>query len=100
MLIIAGTLNLDAADRERYLAAVADVARQARSAPGCLDFVQAADPIEPGRINIYERWESDEDLHRFRSSGPPAEPAAPAPAVSPIRSADVRKYRIAAVEAP
>jgi quinol monooxygenase YgiN len=97
MLIIAGALSLDPADREKYLVAVGDVARQARSAPGCLDFVQAADPIDPGRINIYERWESDEDLHRFRASGKPAEPE---PLIPPISSADVRKYRIAAVEAP
>ncbi|MCW2532765.1 MAG: hypothetical protein JWP62_2335, partial [Blastococcus sp.] len=51
MIIVAGTLHLDAADRDPYLVAVADVARQARSAAGCLDFVQAADPIDPERIN-------------------------------------------------
>jgi quinol monooxygenase YgiN len=94
VLIIAGTLHLDSTDRERYLAAVADVARQARSAPGCLDFVQAPDLIDPGRINIYERWESDEHLHRFRTAGGPDLD------VPPIRSADVVKYRIAAVEEP
>ena len=94
MLIIAGTLHLDPGDRVEYLAAVADVARQARSAPGCLDFVQSADAIDPERINIYERWESDEDLLRFRTAG------GPDLRTPPIRAADVRKYRIAAVEAP
>ncbi|WP_433346347.1 putative quinol monooxygenase [Micromonospora sp. CA-111912] len=94
MLIIAGTLHLDPADREQYLAAVADVARLARSAPGCLDFVQSADPIEPDRINIYERWESDADLHHFRDGG------GPDPQTPPIRSADVGKYRIAGIESP
>jgi quinol monooxygenase YgiN len=94
MLIIAGRLEVDPQDRERYLAAVGDVAGLARSAPGCLDFVQAPDPIEPGRINIYERWRSDEDLHRFRNSGGP-ESRTP-----PIRAADVHKYRISGVEEP
>jgi quinol monooxygenase YgiN len=94
MLIIAGTLHLDSADRDRYLAAVADVARLARSAPGCLDFFQAPDPIDPERINIYERWESDDHLHRFRTGGGPDLD------VPPVRSADVFKYRIAAVEEP
>jgi quinol monooxygenase YgiN len=94
VLIIAGTLRLDANDRERYLTAVADVARLARSAPGCLDFYQSPDPIDPERINIYERWESDEDLLRFRTSGGPDLD------VPAIRTADVHKYRIAAVEAP
>jgi quinol monooxygenase YgiN len=94
MIIIAGYLTVDPADRDRYLEVVADVAPTARKAPGCLDFVQAADPIEPGRINIYERWDSDEDLHRFRTSGTPG------PDTPEIREADVKKYRISAVEAP
>ena len=94
MLIIAGTLRLHADDRERYLAAVAAVAGLARSAPGCLDFYQVPDPIDPERINIFERWESDEDLLRFRTSGGPDLD------VPPIWTADVHKYRIAAVEAP
>ena len=94
MIIIAGSLYLDADARDRYLAATFDVACQARSASGCLDFVQAADPIDPERINIHERWESDEDLHRFRTAGGP-ELDLPA-----LRSADVHKYRISAIEQP
>ena len=94
MLIIAGELHVDPADRDRYLAATADVAPQARAFPGCLDFVQAADPVEPGRINIFERWESDEDLMRFRRSGGPEID------LPDLRAADVHKFRISAVEAP
>ena len=94
MIIIAGTLLVEAGDRGRYLAAVAGVARLARQAPGCFDFVQAADPLDAERINVYERWESDEDLHRFRTSGGPDLD------LPPLRSADVHKYRIAGVEAP
>ena len=97
MIIVAGTLRVAAGDRERYLTAVADVAVQARRAPGCLDFVQAADPLDPERINIYERWESDADLDRFRTSG---DPDAPEPDVPDVLSAEVRKYRIASVEEP
>lgn len=94
MIIVAGAVYLDAGARDRYLAATSDVARQAHLAPGCLDFVQTADPIDPSRINIYERWESDEDLHRFRTSG------GPEPDVPELSSMDVRKYRISAVEEP
>jgi quinol monooxygenase YgiN len=94
LIIIAGALYVDPRDRDRYLATVSDVATQARLAPGCLDFVQAPDLIEPERINIYERWESDADVHRFRDSGGPGLD------VPPIRSADVHKYRISAVEGP
>jgi quinol monooxygenase YgiN len=101
MIIIAGRLYVRAEEREAYLAATADVASQARAIPGCLDFVQAADPLEPDRINIFEQWESDELLLQFRS-GALSEPtviADPVP-VPEIRDAAVRKYRISAIEAP
>jgi hypothetical protein len=71
-----------------------DVARLARLAPGCLDFVQSPDLLDPTRINVYERWESDDHLHRFRSAG--AHPLE----LPPLQSANVRKYRISSVEDP
>jgi len=98
MLIIAGTLTVDASERERYMSGIGDVAAQARRAPGCCDFVQAPDLIDPTRINIYERWASDEDLENFRSIG--ASEAEEEPALPQIKAADVAKYRIAAVETP
>ena len=98
MIIVAGWLQVAAPDRDRYLAAVADVARLERRAPGCLDFVQAPDPLDVERINIFERWESDDALERFRTSGVPGEPDAPEP--PDLLSAEVHKYRIASVEAP
>ncbi|WP_433797354.1 putative quinol monooxygenase [Actinoplanes sp. CA-252034] len=94
MIIIAGELRVDASERDRYLAGVADVTRLARQAGGCLDFVQAPDPLDAERITVFERWESDEHLHAFRDS-PGPQPELPA-----INSADVRKYRISGVEAP
>lgn len=56
--------------------------------------MQAADALEPGRISIYERWESDADLDGFRYAGG-FDIETPA-----VRSAEVHKYRIAAVEEP
>ncbi|MFI5956102.1 putative quinol monooxygenase [Cryptosporangium sp. NPDC051539] len=94
MIIVAGWIRVDAAERDRYLAAVADVTRQARAAPGCADFVQAPDPLDPERIVILERWESDDALLAFRNSG------GPDLEVPEVRGAEVRKYRISAVEAP
>ncbi len=94
MLIIAGRLILDADDRDRFLAANADVVELARRTPGCLDFVQAADPIDAGRINVFERWDSEEHLVAFRGAG---QPDANSP---PIRSAEVNRYVISAVEEP
>ena len=36
---------------------------------GCRNFVVAADPIEPDRVNVYEEWESEEALVTFRRDG-------------------------------
>ncbi len=94
MLIIAGSLILDPADRAAFLAANADVVGQAREATGCLDFVQAADPLDPSRVNIFERWDTEDNLLAFRGAG---EPSSDSP---PIQSADVRRYVISAVEEP
>ena len=97
MIIIAGSLRVARDDRSRYLTTVAEVALLARQSEGCLDFVQAADPLDPERINIFERWESDEDLERFRTSG---DPDAPEPEMPELLGAEVRKYRITSVEDP
>ncbi len=94
MLIIAGRLHVDPTDRDSYVADCATVVKLARAATGCLDFTITADPIEPDRINIYERWETDAHLERFRGSGPDAEQTAQ------ILDAHVRKYRISATEDP
>ncbi|MEV4488672.1 antibiotic biosynthesis monooxygenase family protein [Micromonospora coxensis] len=94
MLIVAGTLYVDPAGRDAYLASCVEVVRQARSAPGCVDFAISADLVEPARINVYERWESDERLLAFRGSGPAEEQ------VTAIRGAEVHTFRISAVEAP
>lgn len=94
MLIMAGHLILDPADRAAFLAANTDSVVQARQATGCLDFVQAPDPHDPNRINIFERWDSEEHLLAFWGAG---QPDAYSP---PIQSADVKRYVIAAVEEP
>ena len=93
MIIIAGKLWVDAADRDAYLAGCEAVVEQARTAAGCLDFALSPDLNDPGRINVYERWETDEDLARFRGAGTDDEQA------SRIRDAEVGKYRISGVEA-
>ncbi|BCL15902.1 putative quinol monooxygenase [Micromonospora sagamiensis] len=94
MLIIAGTLHVDPAARDEYLAGCRLVVDAARAAVGCLDFALTADLLDPGRINVYERWASDEQLLAFRDSGPSDEQTVA------IRDASVHKYRISAVEAP
>ena len=64
----------------------------ARETAGCLDFAQSPDPLEPDRINVFERWESDAALQAFRDL------RSDEVSVPPIRTAEVRRYRISSVE--
>lgn len=73
MVIVAGHIVVDPAQREGYLTGCAEVVQQARRAPGCLDFSITADLIDPRRINIYERWQTQEAVETFRGSGPSQE---------------------------
>ena len=76
MVIVAGHLVVDPEQRDDYLSGCVEVVRQARRAPGCLDFSLSADLLEPGRINILERWESQAAVEAFRGSGPSDEQGA------------------------
>src|SRR6478752_3626719 len=70
MLIVSGSLHVDPGVRAEYLANTREVVEAARRAPGCLDFAVSADLIDDGRINVFERWASAEELEAFRGSGP------------------------------
>jgi quinol monooxygenase YgiN len=91
MVIVAGQIVVDPAHREDYLAGCVAVVVQARRAPGCLDFAVAADLIDPGRINVFERWETQEAVTAFRGSGPSEEQG------MAMRSASVAEYDVAGV---
>lgn len=92
MVIVAGHIVVDPQERESYLAGCTGVIEQARRAPGCLDYAITADLLEPGRIDIFERWESRAAVEAFRGSGPSDDQAAAmiSGAVAEYDVADVR----------
>jgi quinol monooxygenase YgiN len=73
MVIVAGPITVEPQQRESDLAGCVRIVEQARRAVGCLDVAICADPVDPGRVNIFERWESQAALETFRSSGPDTE---------------------------
>jgi quinol monooxygenase YgiN len=89
MVIVAGHIVVDPRQRDDYLSGCVEVVRQARRTAGCLDFALSADPIEPGRVNIFERWESQAAVEAFRGSGPSDDQGAA------IVTASVAEYDIA-----
>ena len=88
MVIVAGHVIVGREDRDGYLAGCAQVVKQARNAPGCLDFTISADLLDPTRINVFERWESQSAVEAFRGSGPSDEQA------GVIVSASVAEYDV------
>lgn len=91
MVIVAGHLMVEPEQRGSYVEDCVRVVQQARSTVGCLDFTIAADVLDPGRVNIFERWESHEAVEAFRSSGPSDEQGAV------MLSASVAEYDVATV---
>ena len=70
MLIVAGYLVVEPLLRDSYLEECKDVVRQARRTPGCLDYAISADLLDPSRVDVFERWESQAAVDAFRGSGP------------------------------
>jgi quinol monooxygenase YgiN len=89
MIIVSGRIILLPGRREGFLAASHEAILAARRAPGCRDFVVAADPIDPDRVNVYEEWSSEIELERFRGAGPGPQLA------SAISSAEVSRHHVA-----
>ena len=88
MVIVAGHIVVDPQERDEYLSGCVEVVRQARRTAGCLDFALSADLIDPGRVNIFERWESQAAVEAFRGEGPSDEQGAA------IRAASVAEYDV------
>jgi quinol monooxygenase YgiN len=70
MIIVSGRIYVRPGARQAFLTSFLAAVAQARGSPGCRDFVVAADPIEPDRVNVYEEWESEEALLTFRGDEP------------------------------
>ncbi len=89
MVIVAGSITVELQQREAYLAGCIPIVEAARVADGCLDFAISADLIDPSRINIFERWESQAAVEAFRGNGPSDEQGAA------MHSASVAQYAVA-----
>ena len=89
MVIVAGHITVDPERRESYLAGSMSVVEKARRADGCLDFAITADLLDPGRVNLFERWESQAAVKTFRRRAPGNKQGAA------MLSASVAEYDIA-----
>ncbi|MFH5229218.1 putative quinol monooxygenase [Antrihabitans spumae] len=91
MIIVAGHITVEPTQRASYLEGCVIIVEQAREADGCLDIAISADLVDPGRINIYERWSSQQTLDTFRRTGPGSDQG------EAMLSVSVEEYDIAEV---
>ncbi|WP_091972002.1 putative quinol monooxygenase [Methylobacterium gossipiicola] len=89
MIIVSGIIMLSPGQRGAFLALTHEVISVAREARGCRSFVVVADPIEPNVVVVYEEWDTESDLLRFRGEGPSPD------IKSMIIKADVQLHHVA-----
>jgi quinol monooxygenase YgiN len=69
-VIIAGRMYVDPDERDRFVEGYRVLVERARAYPGCLDLSISPDSVEPGRVNMFECWESAEVLKKWRARAP------------------------------
>jgi quinol monooxygenase YgiN len=92
VIIIAGTVDVEPDRREAALSAGRPHMQATRAQKGCIDYVWSADPLVPGRIYVYERWESEADL-AAHFEGPHYLAMRDTIGAHGLRGFDVSKYR-------
>ena len=93
MIIIAGTVDVDPAQREAALLAGRPHMQATRAWKGCLHYTWCADELIPGRIYVYELWESAADLESH-FAGPHYLNMRNTIGAHGLRGADVLKYEV------
>ena len=62
IVIVQGVFSVDPKERDRFVETSVDAMRSSRQEEGCLEYVIAADPLDPERAVLSERWESMDHL--------------------------------------
>jgi quinol monooxygenase YgiN len=57
MIIVTGTIEVDPAQRDRFLATQVANLAEVRKEPGCVEYGLLADPEQPGVVRLLEMWE-------------------------------------------
>jgi quinol monooxygenase YgiN len=96
VLIVSGSFEVDPAQRDAFIAVRHKAMTNSRGEAGCYDYVFSADPIDPARVCLYERWESQEhlDAHLVAFRGAQREgDAGPAPVGMSVKVYDIAGER-------
>ena len=64
MLIVAGSIQIDPGEVDSMRTAAAAMMEATRQEPGCIEYVFSVSVDDPGSVQIFEIWETAEDLER------------------------------------
>jgi quinol monooxygenase YgiN len=94
MIIVAGYFRVAPADRAAFIEQRGASMLRSRAEKGCHAYAMSPDPLDPGLVNLYERWETEEDLAAHLA----ASRANPRPAGGfEVLESELLKYEIAKV---
>jgi quinol monooxygenase YgiN len=62
MLIVAGYFDVEPEQRDEFISDRVEAMARSRAEPGCISYAFTGDPIDLGRVLLFERWESKEAL--------------------------------------
>lgn len=96
MLVIAGTITLDPAQRDAAMRAATEMMAATRKEPGCESYTFSADLEDPGRFHLFEQWESATALEAHFAA-PHMAAFQAAVAGLGVREMNVQRYEIASV---
>ncbi len=84
MVIVGGWFEIEPSERDAFLAQRVEGMVRSRAERGCIEYVIAADPVDPGRAVLFERWESQADLDAHAAAAAARQaPKSDVPSVSP-----------------
>jgi len=93
VIIVAGTVEFDPAQRSAALRAASELFAATRAQQGCLDYVWCADPSSESRVYVYERWRDTPSL-AAHLAGPCYRGMLEVLGKNGLRSADVAKHHV------
>lgn len=96
-IAISGEVDLSPDDRDRALTLALPLIQAALAEPGCVHYAWTADLNQPGRVSVFEEWESEADLAAHLAGKAYQRMLAHLSGYG-IKSAVTRKYRIDHVE--
>ena len=96
-VVISGEIDLDPALREKALIDAKPLIDAALAEKGCRHYAWTADLSLPGRVHVFEEWDSEADLIAHLAAEPYIKMAGHLATVG-IKNAVTRKYRVDLIE--